>query len=251
MQNRTVILVSHHVQLCAQGAKYIVALDNGRLQFEGASEAFFTSSVMKSLLRSADNSQQTDEEEKEELVKAEEQALALPEKSGESSSETSSTIAPAPSETKKERKAPRKLVEEEKRAVGRISRDIWETYIWACGGGWYWAVFLCILIAASLSPVVENGWLRCVHIQCRVPQIKLASSGTGQQLRWMMARRALFSTLQFMQSSMQSDWSFQLSAGLCFTRAQFMLRRCYTRDSWRLCCSQTSASMTLFQEAGF
>ena len=30
MRGRTVILVSHHVQLCAPGASYIVALDNGR-----------------------------------------------------------------------------------------------------------------------------------------------------------------------------------------------------------------------------
>lgn len=159
MQGRTVILVSHHVQLCAPGAKYIVALDNGRLQFEGSSEAFFASPVMKTLLQSTDNSQPTDEEEKE-LAKAEEQILA-PDKSGESSSETSSTIAPAPSDIKKERKGPRKLVEEEKRAVGRISRDIWETYIWACGDQWYWAVFIAILATASLSPVIENGWLRC------------------------------------------------------------------------------------------
>lgn len=161
MQGRTVVLVSHHVQLCAPGAKYIIALDNGRLQFEGSSEAFLASSIMKTLLQSTDNTPKTDEEEKEELIKAEEKVLAMPEKNGETSSETSSTvIAPTPAEVKKERKAPRKLVEEEKRAIGRISRDIWETYIWACGGGWYWTIFMSILIAASLSPVIENGWLR-------------------------------------------------------------------------------------------
>lgn len=162
MRGRTVILVSHHVQLCAPGAKYIVALDNGRLQFEGNSEAFFASPVMKSLLQSTDNTPLTDEEGKEDVDKAEAKVLA--EKTGESSSDASSTIAPAPSEIKKERKAPRKLIEEEKRAVGRISRDIWETYIWACGDRWYWAIFILILVAASVSPVVENGWLRYVSL---------------------------------------------------------------------------------------
>ncbi|KAF9450615.1 P-loop containing nucleoside triphosphate hydrolase protein [Macrolepiota fuliginosa MF-IS2] len=160
MHGRTVILVSHHVQLCAPGAKYIVALDNGRLQFEGSSEAFFVSSAMRTLLQSTDGTPATDEEEKEVLTKAEEEVLNVSENTGESSSEASSTIAPAPSETKKERKAPRKLIEEEKRAVGRIGRDIWETYIWACGDGWYWSIFISILIAASISPVAENGWLR-------------------------------------------------------------------------------------------
>ena len=158
MKGRTVVLVSHHVQLCAPGAKYIVALDNGRLQFEGSSEAFLASSIMKTLVQTTDN---VSKEDKEELVKAEENVLiALPEKNGGSSSETSSTITPTSSQVKKERKPPRKLVEEEKRAVGRIGREIWETYIWACGNGWYWMIFMSILIAASLSPVLENGWLR-------------------------------------------------------------------------------------------
>jgi hypothetical protein len=160
MYGRTVILVSHHVQLCASGAKYIVALDNGRLQFEGGSEAFFASPVMKTLLQSAEAA--TDEEEKEMFAKAEENVLVPTEKTADTSSSAASTIAPVAPEVTKERKAPRKLVEEEKRAVGRISRDIWETYIRACGSRWYWALFLSILIAATLSPVLENGWLRYV-----------------------------------------------------------------------------------------
>jgi hypothetical protein len=74
-------------------------------------------------------------------------------------SESSSTIA-SPPEVKAEKKPPRKLVEEEKRAVGRIGRDIWATYVWACGNGWYWAAFIAILVVSSISPVLENGWLK-------------------------------------------------------------------------------------------
>jgi uncharacterized protein (DUF4415 family) len=75
----------------------------------------------------------------------------------EERSESSSTVV-AP--VKQDKKPARKLVEEEKRAVGRISRDIWETYFWACGQVWYWVIFIGVLLLASLSPVVENGWLR-------------------------------------------------------------------------------------------
>jgi hypothetical protein len=165
MYGRTIILVSHHVQLCAPGAKYIIALDNGRLQFEGGSEAFFASPIMKTLLQSTESGPATDEEEKETVAKVEEIVLAPTEKAADSSSSASSTIAAVIPEVTKERKTPRKLVEEEKRAVGRISRDIWETYIRACGNRWYWALFLSILIAATLSPVLENSWLRCVMYQ--------------------------------------------------------------------------------------
>ncbi|KAG6901340.1 hypothetical protein C0995_013396 [Termitomyces sp. Mi166 len=82
-----------------------------------------------------------------------------PRKLLEANSESSSTIAPV-SEVKAEKKKPRKLIEEEKRAVGRIGRDIWETYIRACGNVWYWIVFGVVLIIGSISPVFENGWLR-------------------------------------------------------------------------------------------
>ncbi|TFK38174.1 multidrug resistance-associated ABC transporter [Crucibulum laeve] len=151
MKGRTVILVSHHVQLCAPEASYIVALDNGRVQFEGDRQKFYDSGAIRALVQSTDDD--NDKEEKDLVEGAEEVALA-----SDPHSESSSTIAPA--EVKAERKPARKLIEEEKRAVGRISRDIWETYIWACGNGWYWVLFIGVLIVASISPVLENGWLR-------------------------------------------------------------------------------------------
>ncbi|KAF8178248.1 multidrug resistance-associated ABC transporter [Pholiota molesta] len=158
MKGRTVILVSHHVQLCAADAAYVVALDNGRVQFEGSKEDFYNSGAAATLVQTGQaEEEKTDKEEKEALEAAEEKILspsAVPE------SETSSTVASKPASVKLEKKPARKLVEEEKRAVGRISRDIWETYIWACGSGWYWAVFIFVLIVASASPVLENGWLR-------------------------------------------------------------------------------------------
>lgn len=54
MCDRTVILVSHNVQLCSLGAKYIAALDNGRLEFEGDREKFQASGVMRKLVQSTD-----------------------------------------------------------------------------------------------------------------------------------------------------------------------------------------------------
>lgn len=149
MQERTVILVSHHVQLCVPGASYIVALDNGRVQFEGSRDSFQNSAVLKTLVHSMEPADGKDQiaEVLEEKVEADQ------------ASESSSTIASS-AEVKAEKKPPRKLVEEEKRAVGRIGRDIWATYIWACGNEWYWAAFIAILVAASIGPVFENGWLK-------------------------------------------------------------------------------------------
>jgi len=156
MRGRTVILVSHHVQLCAPGASYIAALDNGRVVFEGSKEAFYSSGIISTLVHSTKSSGET--EDKVTLEKAEETVLI---EEVDPQSETSSTLAPsAPASVKMDKKPARKLVEEEKRAVGRIDRAVWETYIRACGNMWYWLLFIPVLIIASASPVFENGWLR-------------------------------------------------------------------------------------------
>jgi ABC-type multidrug transport system fused ATPase/permease subunit len=158
MKGRTLILVSHHVQMCAPGAKYIVALDNGTVQYEGGKDQFLSSSVMSSLIQSqADKpSEEKQEPAIEDLVDPQEKS---PKASGEASSETSTAISPA-STPPTERKKPRKLMEEEKRAVGRISKDVWTTYLKACGGPFYWSIFAFALLISTLVPVADNGWLK-------------------------------------------------------------------------------------------
>ncbi|KAJ7641019.1 multidrug resistance-associated ABC transporter [Roridomyces roridus] len=138
MQGRTVILVSHHVQLCVAGAAYIVTLDNGRVRFQGTQEAFKSSGVMTTLVQSTNTAATEDER-----------------KAAADFIEEDKTVVAA----EKIKKVPRKFFEEEKRAVGRVSRDVWSAYIAACGSGWYWLVFCSIFGVAALAPVVENGWL--------------------------------------------------------------------------------------------
>jgi ABC-type glutathione transport system ATPase component len=165
MQGRTVILVSHHVQLCAPGASYITTLDNGRVLFEGSKEDFYSSGVMKTLVQSTESSGEVDDREGK-VISEKEGGTVLVEEL-DLPCATSSTIAPStPASIKANKKPVRKLMEEEKRAVGRIGRDIWETYIRACGNMWYWLLFITFLIIASASPVLENGWLRYENTYC-------------------------------------------------------------------------------------
>ncbi|KIK21279.1 hypothetical protein PISMIDRAFT_104265 [Pisolithus microcarpus 441] len=167
MRGRTIILVSHHVQLCMSGASYVVALDNGRVIFQGDRDAFQASDVVGTLVHSGDD----DAEEKDkdagqatEAVMTDATSLAVtPTAETEPSSETSSTAFTPEGASKadkvKDHKVPRKLIEEERRAVGHIKREIWETYIRALGGWKYWSVFVVALILGALSPVLENWWL--------------------------------------------------------------------------------------------
>lgn len=157
MEGRTVILVSHHVQMCTPGASYIVALDNGRVQFQGDREAFYASGVIDGLVQSGAAAGQEEEDgakipNTEELV--EETTVAPLETSSVGAPSTVVADHPTP-----QKKVPRKLVEEEKRAVGRIGKDVWLTYFRAAGGLWYWVIFLSSLVLATLGPIAEKGWI--------------------------------------------------------------------------------------------
>ena len=166
MRGRTIILVSHHVQLCAPGASYIVTLENGRVAFQGDRDAFMSSGVLNTLVQSG--AADASDEHEETAVADVEELIPEKESSDDSrgpSSETTSTVAVSEPETKPEkRKPPRKLIEEEKRAVGRIGKDIWKTYFGAIGGKFYWPIFGFIFVLGALSPVAERGWLRLVRL---------------------------------------------------------------------------------------
>ncbi|KAJ7126325.1 P-loop containing nucleoside triphosphate hydrolase protein [Mycena epipterygia] len=152
MKGRTVILVSHHVQLCAPSAAYVVALDNGRLLFSGNREAFQNSDVMKGLAQSTT----ANEEEQTEVAI---ETLPAVQPKGDGADDSQSTAASSPVGNKQEKNPPRKLIEEEARAIGRVAWDVWATYIRACGGVWYWALFIIIFVVAAFGPVLENGWI--------------------------------------------------------------------------------------------
>ena len=164
MKGRTVVLVSHHVQLCAPGASYVVALDRGRVQFAGSRESFQASGVLEKLSHSgADSTTETNDQTDQPVV---EQILGDNIPSPASSDAPMNASAPVEGMSTpvkaEQNKSPRKLIEEEKRAVGHVSRNVWLAYLRACGGPFYWVVFFTSLGLAALSPVLENGWLKYV-----------------------------------------------------------------------------------------
>lgn len=189
MHGRTVILVSHHVQLCAPGAEYIVALDNGRVQFEGARDAFYSSGVLKQLLQSEASDVQKETEDSR-VPTAEEIADAQPSASAEKAPDPTATTEPDAS--KADKRPPRKLIDEEKRAVGRVDRQVWYTYLVAFGRYWYWALFITIMVLAILSPLGEKGWITWVSDSLDIPVQKLTSvADIGLASRCVAGNRAV------------------------------------------------------------
>jgi ABC-type glutathione transport system ATPase component len=153
MRGRTVILISHHVTLCAPGADYVVALDNGRVGFQGSRDAFLKSPVMTSLV----TSDLKDEETVDEGC-----AVADIENEKQDSSHTSALSEPtdtAMATSVATKKPARVLVVEEKRAVGWVQRAVWESYFHACGDRRYWVATGTVLVLVALVPIAQNKWL--------------------------------------------------------------------------------------------
>lgn len=121
---------------------------------------------MKSLVRS-----QKEDAEVGDYEIAEELLEGVMEKGTSSQTTISATRA-----KEKKIKAPRKLVEDEARAVGRIGREVWKTYLHALGGKGYWSIFGLVLVLASLPPVLENGWIKYV---CRPLLLYLRLKGSS------------------------------------------------------------------------
>jgi hypothetical protein len=110
-------------------------------------------------------------DEVETVVRETEEEVLLGEKDDEGGSSTPNTEIPSEDDSlggvtsidensPNKKKGPRKLVEEETRAVGRVDRSVWKTYFKACGGASFWLVFAGSFLLAAVSPIAENGWLR-------------------------------------------------------------------------------------------
>lgn len=168
MKDRTVILVSHHVQLVSPAASYIVALDNGDVTYAGDRAGFIAGGFMEDMDPEDEADQPHVEHNHKDLLdtKATNRHLLLagesePPSETASLAESSTVINEEEKETSPppERKTPRKLVEEERRATGRIGWLVWKSYFQNQGGLAYWLCFVLAVLVGATPPVWENGWL--------------------------------------------------------------------------------------------
>ncbi|CAA7267286.1 unnamed protein product [Cyclocybe aegerita] len=146
IRGRTVILVSHHIQLCGPDTKHILALENGRVQYSGSWNGFKGSSIMKTVVNytQTQDTTLTDSMEDGAISLARDKLIDPPHPNSENGSEI---------KTRKPRK-------EENRFEGHVSKTVWLLYARSNGGLLFWLSFWIVLILGSLSPVWENGWLR-------------------------------------------------------------------------------------------
>lgn len=189
MEGRTIVLVSHHIQLTARGAEYVVGprptildrhkltslvcqveLENGRVKYEGDAATFLADPRFKTL-EEEDGIEEKTAEAAAKAVKSPPQAknkrLELVSESTFVSETSSASEAESESDsdgadeaaTKLANKPARKLIEDETKAVGHVALSVWLLYLGLSGGTFYWVSFVFAFGGAKLSDVAQTYWL--------------------------------------------------------------------------------------------
>ncbi|KAJ7175965.1 hypothetical protein C8R46DRAFT_1174662 [Mycena filopes] len=143
LANRTVVLVTHHVELVLPGTHYLVQMKDGRIDNQGTPTELRSQGILEEITQEAATEVEVDG------------APAAPE------SHTKSIEAELDGEVKvaKEAKKPRKLIEDEHRETGSVKWSVYKTYLEAAGY-WVWAVFTFLIIVQQLKGVGEKLWIK-------------------------------------------------------------------------------------------
>ncbi|KAG2735537.1 hypothetical protein G9P44_001751 [Scheffersomyces stipitis] len=158
MEGRTCILVSHNVALTVQNAAWVVVMENGRVKTQGTPEDLvhtgslgdddlIKSSVMGSRNQSSTNLQSLEDKNADMKAKAaviESKLKAVADEHTEDDS----------------KKTDGKLVEEETKAEGVVSSDVYLGYAKLFGGLPTWAVVISCFVLSQGIFMTQSWWLR-------------------------------------------------------------------------------------------
>ncbi|KAJ7186191.1 hypothetical protein C8R46DRAFT_1343242 [Mycena filopes] len=160
MAHRTVILVTHHVDLVLSGAHYLVRMLDGRIDTQGTVQDLRAQGVLDHITHDA---------------KAEEPPAAVEDAIADLDSDDD------PEAVKKANK-PRTLVKDEHRAVGGVKWVIYKSYL-KVSSYWIWGFLLFAVLVGQVLSVGEKLW------------IKIWGSASGQNHNTTMYSYQSFSSL--------------------------------------------------------
>ncbi|PPQ62804.1 hypothetical protein CVT24_000498 [Panaeolus cyanescens] len=141
LEHRTVVLVTHHVELVLPGASYLVRMLDGRIDTQGSVKELRAQGLLEGIAQ----------DESVEVLK-EEQVLA--DKSLEKAPTTESG-QPATASTKK----PKKLVKDEHRETGGVKWTIYNSYLKA-SSYWTWVILGTLVVIVQVLGLSEKLWIK-------------------------------------------------------------------------------------------
>ncbi|KXN85925.1 ATP-dependent bile acid permease [Leucoagaricus sp. SymC.cos] len=149
LANRTVILVTHHVELVLPGAYYLVRMLDGRIDTHGTIKDLRARSVLDNIKHDVEA-----EAKKEETVIATEGTVE-----GEEAVKSDEADATDAKKDASLTKKPRKLVKAEHRETGSVKWAIYKSYLKA-SSYWTWIVLGALIVVTQLLGVGEKFWVK-------------------------------------------------------------------------------------------
>ncbi|TCD65592.1 hypothetical protein EIP91_002477 [Steccherinum ochraceum] len=155
MKNRTVVLVTHHVELMLPGTHYLVRMLDGRIDAQGVVKDLRARGLLDEI-----TSDEVVEAHKEDEVVATNEPSAELDTEPQTPAETASPTAEregvnVPAKGKK----PRKLIEDEHREEGSVKWRIYRTYLKA-SSYWTWTVLVFLIVCNQFLGVSEKFWIK-------------------------------------------------------------------------------------------
>ncbi|KAL4065666.1 hypothetical protein V8B97DRAFT_2010327 [Scleroderma yunnanense] len=154
LANRTVILVTHHVELVLPGAYYLVRMLDGRIDTQGTVKDLQERGVLDFIAQDS----AADVKLAEPVVPADATVEAIVAESPRSPSPESPELGEEAAKPAK-RKQPRKLVKEEHRERGGVKFSIYKSYMQA-SSYWTWCILAVLVACSQTLGVVEKLWVR-------------------------------------------------------------------------------------------
>ncbi|KAJ3788774.1 hypothetical protein GGU10DRAFT_384717 [Lentinula aff. detonsa] len=146
LASRTVVLVTHHVELVLPGAHYLVRMLDGRIDTQGTVADLRISGVLEDIAHEAE----AEAQEETQAVTAEEVAAEdIEVVEGENATKN----------TGDRDKKPRKLVEDEKREEGGVKWRIYKKYLQA-SSYWVWGLLIFFVLINQFLAVGEKYWIK-------------------------------------------------------------------------------------------
>ncbi|KAJ8100519.1 P-loop containing nucleoside triphosphate hydrolase protein [Lipomyces tetrasporus] len=158
MKGRTCILVSHNVSLTLVGADHVVAIDNGKIKVQGTAAEVYGSGA----LGEDDGIQNSVSQNSSRIPSRATSSLSLAPKlkSTVQVDEVNENDEPEDLETEillKSRENPQQIEDSEQ---GRVSWDVYLTYLRSMGSYSFWALITTIYISQQLVQLAQTVWLR-------------------------------------------------------------------------------------------
>ncbi|KAI0696160.1 multidrug resistance-associated ABC transporter [Cytidiella melzeri] len=141
LANRTVILVTHHVELVLPGAFYLVRMLDGRIDTHGTVKDLRARGVLEEITHDESVAAHKDEQQ-----------------AAKEAPHIDPATADDPDAPQEKAKKPRKLIEEEKREQGSVKWNIYRTYLKA-SSYWTWGLLTLIIVCNQGLAVGEKLWI--------------------------------------------------------------------------------------------